>query len=161
MCDRRVGYTREQQMADAVALLDRLGLDRVRLIGHDAGTILGYTLCLIHPERVHSFVATGAPHPFARFHPRMLQGGWRLWFQPVIAMPVLGPAALRSGHQRLPRYLFQQFTAPGFTCGKTTWRPSWDGCAIRPAPAPGRPSIASSSCRSSGAYSAAGTTTSA
>jgi pimeloyl-ACP methyl ester carboxylesterase len=109
------GYTREQQLADALALLDVLGLDRVRLIGHDAGTLLGFTLCLTHPERVHSFVATGAPHPFARFHPRMLQGGWRLWFQPVVATPVLGSAALRGGHQWLARHLLQQFSAPSFT----------------------------------------------
>jgi pimeloyl-ACP methyl ester carboxylesterase len=69
-----VGYTREQQMADAVALLDQLGLDRVRLIGHDAGTILGYTLCLTHPERVHSFVATGSSSPVRAVPPAHAPG---------------------------------------------------------------------------------------
>ncbi|MGY1616739.1 alpha/beta fold hydrolase [Geodermatophilus sp. SYSU D00691] len=110
-----VGYTGEQQLADVVALLDELGLQQVRLIGHDAGSLVGFDLCLRYPERVHSFVSTGAPHPFARFHPRMLQGGWRLWFQPVIASPVLGPAGLSAGSQWLTRYVFQSFTAPGFT----------------------------------------------
>jgi pimeloyl-ACP methyl ester carboxylesterase len=32
---------------------------------------------------------------------------WRLWFQPVIATPVLGPWLLGSGHQRLPRHLLR------------------------------------------------------
>lgn len=69
-----VGYTRKQQMADAVALLDRLGLDRVRLIGHDAGTILGSTLCPTHPERVHSFVATGSSSPVRAVPPAHAPG---------------------------------------------------------------------------------------
>ncbi|KAF0964307.1 alpha/beta fold hydrolase [Rhodococcus sp. T7] len=40
------GYTRAQLLADVEALLDALDLDRVCLIAHDWGALLGYELCL-------------------------------------------------------------------------------------------------------------------
>ncbi|GEL97081.1 alpha/beta fold hydrolase [Cellulomonas terrae] len=104
------GYTREQLLADVVALLDALDLDRVDLVTHDYGAILGFALCLEHPDCVGSHVTFGAGHPFVRFHPRMLGVLWRLWFQEVIATPGLGPWTLRSG--RLPRHLLVSPTVP-------------------------------------------------
>src|SRR3712207_5638034 len=54
------GYTEEQLVADTVALLDALGLHRVHLVGLDIGGILGFRVCLAHPERVRRFVCLGA-----------------------------------------------------------------------------------------------------
>ena len=104
------GYTRQQMLADVLALLDALDVDRVDLVSHDFGAILGFALCLEQPDRVRSHLTFGAGHPFVRFHPRMLTVLWRLWFQEVIATPGLGPWALRSG--RLPRHLLHSPTAP-------------------------------------------------
>lgn len=109
------GYDREQLLADVVALLDALGLDRVRLIGHDWGALLGYQLCLRHPERVAKFLCLAGPPPFLSFDPRMLKVMWRLWFQVVIATPVLGPRLLSRGDQPLVRYLF------GLTSDPDAW----------------------------------------
>jgi len=100
------GYHRGSLLADVTALLDALGLDRVHVVAHDWSSIIGYQLCLLHPERVRSYVALGL-HPFVNFDIRMMPGMWRLWFQPVIAIPGLGPRFLRHGQQRLARYLFR------------------------------------------------------
>lgn len=53
------GYDREQLLADVVALLDALELDRVCLIAHDWGALLGYELCLSAPHRVRKYVSLG------------------------------------------------------------------------------------------------------
>jgi len=98
-------------LADVVALMDALNLDRVHLIGHDWGALVGFQLCLRHPDRVQSFMALGVPHPFIRFDPRLLMVLWRLWFQVVIVTPLLGPRFLGKGHQRFARYLLLNFTA--------------------------------------------------
>ncbi|WP_421741320.1 alpha/beta fold hydrolase [Cellulomonas sp.] len=103
------GYVREQLLADVLGLLDALGLEKVDLVAHDYGAILGYGLCLEHPDRVGAFLTFGSGHPFVRMHPKMLTVAWRLWFQWVIATPGLGPWALRSGRQRLVRYLLRDF----------------------------------------------------
>jgi pimeloyl-ACP methyl ester carboxylesterase len=104
------GYTRDQLRADIVALLDALALDRVQMIGHDWGALVGFQLCLNHPGRVRNYLCLG-PHPFLRFDPRLLTVMWRLWFQAVIVTPVLGPRLLSKGDQRFARYMLVNDTA--------------------------------------------------
>jgi pimeloyl-ACP methyl ester carboxylesterase len=100
----RHGYTEEQLVADFVGLLDALGLDRVHLAGLDIGGILGFRLCLSHPERVRRFACLGAPHPYpAPPSLRVLRETWRLWPGFATALPLLGPQLVSRGRQRLPR----------------------------------------------------------
>jgi pimeloyl-ACP methyl ester carboxylesterase len=103
------GYDREQLVTDVLALLDELRLDRVHLIAHDWSALVGYELCLYHPERVLSYVSLAVPHPYMRFTPKLLTVMWRLWFQVVIAMPRLGPWLIRRGP--LVRYLLRAYAA--------------------------------------------------
>lgn len=105
------GYDSRQLTEDVLALLDHLDLDRVRLVAHDWSAIIGLRLCLDHPDRVHQYVGVATPHPWIRFSPAMLLGLWRLWFQLVIATPVLGPTLLAGGRQRLARHLLQHYAA--------------------------------------------------
>lgn len=104
------GYTRDHLLADVVAMLDALQLDRVHLIGHDWGALVGFQLCLSHPDRVRNHLCVGTPHPFIRFDYRLLTVLWRLWFQLVIATPLLGPRLLGKGDQRFARYLLRNYT---------------------------------------------------
>ena len=92
------GYTSEQQRADVPALLDHLGLDRVRLVGHAWSAIVGFQLAIQHPERIQQYVSLSVPHPWFRFPPAILGGAWRLWFMPVIATPGLGARLLGRGN---------------------------------------------------------------
>ena len=105
------GYTSEQQQVDVLALLDHLDLDRVRLVAHDWSAIVGFQLAIRHPERIQQYVSLATPHPWIRFQPAMLRGVWRLWFQPVIATPGLGPRLLGRRNQPLARYLLEQDVA--------------------------------------------------
>lgn len=89
------GYEKEQLATDIIALLDTLGLDRVRLMGHDWGGWVGFLLCLRHPERVQQFVALNILHPWQRLDWPVLSTLWRFWYQWVIAFPGLGGWLLR------------------------------------------------------------------
>jgi pimeloyl-ACP methyl ester carboxylesterase len=110
----RNGYTADQLVLDVVSLLDELGLERARIVAHDWGALVGFLLCLDHPERVKQYVSLAIPHPYVRFHPQLLAALPRLWFQYAIAAPVLGPALLSRGSQPLARYLLTNYTSdPG------------------------------------------------
>jgi pimeloyl-ACP methyl ester carboxylesterase len=104
------GYTVHDLLADVLALMDALGLERVGLVAHDFSAFAAYDLCYDHPERVAGFLCLG-PHPYLRFTPSMLAGVPQLWFQPVVATPGLGPWALRT--DRLPRHLLRGLAATG------------------------------------------------
>jgi pimeloyl-ACP methyl ester carboxylesterase len=103
-------YEKEELAADLVALLNALELDRVRLVAHDWGAVIGYLLCLQHPDRVERYVALSAGHPFIGVNPRALATMWRFWYMQVIAVPGLGARLVGRGEQRLPRLLYRWTT---------------------------------------------------
>ncbi|MRX44817.1 alpha/beta fold hydrolase [Agromyces kandeliae] len=63
---------RETRRHDLVALLDAMGFDRVRLVGHDMGAMAAMQLAYTDPERVEALVWLAAPPPFMSFSPKML-----------------------------------------------------------------------------------------
>jgi pimeloyl-ACP methyl ester carboxylesterase len=105
------GYTSQQLVADVVALLDALQLERVRIMAHDWGALVGFLLCLNHPQRVERYVSLAIPHPFVKFNPRLVTALPRLWFQYAIATPALGPMLLGKGRQPMAHYLLDHYTS--------------------------------------------------
>jgi pimeloyl-ACP methyl ester carboxylesterase len=87
------GYEKETMAADLLNLLDAMGLERVRLAGHDWGGFAGFLLCLRAPERVERYVAMNTGHPWLQTSGRQLLQLYKLWYQAVLAAPVLGRRA--------------------------------------------------------------------
>jgi pimeloyl-ACP methyl ester carboxylesterase len=58
-------YSITHVVADAVGLLDALGLDTVHVLGHDWGAVVGWHLAARHPDRVATLTAVSVPHPVA------------------------------------------------------------------------------------------------
>ncbi|HEY5141983.1 MAG TPA: alpha/beta hydrolase [Solirubrobacteraceae bacterium] len=86
------GYEKEQLADDILAVLAALGLQRVKLIGHDWGAWVGFLLALREPERIERYVALNILPPW-RGDVRRLRdvlSVWRVWYQVVLASP-LGP----------------------------------------------------------------------
>jgi pimeloyl-ACP methyl ester carboxylesterase len=82
------GYEKETLADDMLALMDELGHDRVRLVGHDWGGWVGFLLCLREPERVSHYLALNIPAPFVPVDARTTLSMWRFWYQWVIASPL-------------------------------------------------------------------------
>jgi pimeloyl-ACP methyl ester carboxylesterase len=90
------GYEKENLARDQIALLDELGIDRVKLIGHDWGAYAGFLMCLLAPERVERYVATNIVHPWPRPSARRLLSIWRLAYQLPMLAPLIGPRVTRK-----------------------------------------------------------------
>lgn len=75
-------YRIDKLVGDLVAILDALGVDRVRLVGHDWGAVLSWMLCCRHPERVSQYVALSVGHPSAYTRAPLVQKamGWYIAF---------------------------------------------------------------------------------
>jgi len=89
------GYDKEQLARDVIALLDAMGLERVKLIGHDWGGYVGFLLGMRHPERIERFLALNIIHPWPRRSPRSILDSWRLAYQLPLVAPLLGPRVTR------------------------------------------------------------------
>jgi pimeloyl-ACP methyl ester carboxylesterase len=57
------GYDKKTQAHDIAGLLDALELDKVDLVTHDIGNMVGYAFAAQWPERVTRFVIMDAPLP--------------------------------------------------------------------------------------------------
>jgi pimeloyl-ACP methyl ester carboxylesterase len=89
------GYEKEQFAGDVLNLLDAMGLERVRLVGHDWGGFAGFLMCLRAPERVERYVVMNTGHPWLQVTPRQVPQLYRLWYQVVLAAPLVGRRAVR------------------------------------------------------------------
>ncbi|GLU07358.1 hypothetical protein SLE2022_243190 [Rubroshorea leprosula] len=61
-------YTSFHIVGDLVGLLDALGVEKVFLVGHDWGAIMGWHFCLFRPDRVKALVNLSVP--FIRRNPK-------------------------------------------------------------------------------------------
>ncbi|MEV5755091.1 alpha/beta hydrolase [Actinoallomurus sp. NPDC052308] len=59
--DRAASYTRDDYVADAIALLDHLGIEQAVTLGHSGGAITAYQIAARHPERVSAIVSVEGP----------------------------------------------------------------------------------------------------
>ncbi|QNS06189.1 alpha/beta fold hydrolase [Streptomyces xanthii] len=127
----RTGYDTDTRVADVIALLDALALDRVHLIGHDWGAWAGFHLCLRAPQRVRRFLALNMMHPWPR-HRRLLPQAWRFWYTALLEQPLLGRWLL---HKRpaFTRHLLRKGVVD-----RTTWEPAVLDEYTRSSAEPGR-----------------------
>lgn len=103
-------YRKDALMRDTVGLLDQLGIERVRWVGHDWGGYTGMLAALRHPERIERFVCLSIPHPWQveRSAREVLGSGW---YQLVLAAPVVGKLAI--GRLGFPRQVLTKGRVKG------------------------------------------------
>jgi pimeloyl-ACP methyl ester carboxylesterase len=92
------GYEKSQLARDLIGLFEQLGLERIRYVGHDWGSMAGFHACFDRPDLFERFMPLSFPHvwpPDGPPDPRRLLG---LWYQGVLAAPVLGPLAIGRLH---------------------------------------------------------------
>jgi pimeloyl-ACP methyl ester carboxylesterase len=71
---------------DVVGWIDDLGCERVHLVGHDWGAVIGYAAAALAPERLHSLTTLAIPHPGRlqqeglRKLPSQLRNSWYMLF---------------------------------------------------------------------------------
>jgi pimeloyl-ACP methyl ester carboxylesterase len=57
------GYDKKTQAADIRAILDKLGVDKADIVGHDIGTMVAYAYAARYPEKTTKLVVMDGPVP--------------------------------------------------------------------------------------------------
>ncbi len=109
----RVGYEKENMADDVLAVLDELGLERVKLVAHDWGAWIGFLLGIREPQRFERYLALNILTPWVSTK-AMLPQFWRFWYQWLILSPVLGYRLHRGG-------TFVRKIILGSTIDKSVW----------------------------------------
>jgi pimeloyl-ACP methyl ester carboxylesterase len=93
----RRAYRRDWLVADVLALVDRLGRDRVHVVGHDWGGLVAWRLAQTAPERVASLTVLSTPHPGAMLRAALRSDqALRSWYIAVFQVPWLPERAVRA-----------------------------------------------------------------
>src|SRR5690348_7181379 len=114
--------------ADAIALIDQLGLKKIHIIGHSAGSAVAQILAIDHPERLASVVLAGAwTKPaayFRRFFGLRKELPARPWPSPAnqAHTPFPQPANCSAANNAHPRQLEAQWRANFPPLGMTARR---------------------------------------
>lgn len=56
-------YDADTLAEDVIGLFDHFGVQKARLVGHDWGAVVAWTLALNHPERLEKLAILNVPHP--------------------------------------------------------------------------------------------------
>jgi len=107
------GYNGETFGADAIALLDALGIERAHLIGHDWGGFAAFAAALAAPNRIDRMVVLNTIPPWVNVRPRLLLEAWRSWY--AVAMAAAGERIVRSRPQVIAKALRADQVHEGIT----------------------------------------------
>ena len=143
---RRATATRRRTSpTDVLAVLDELGLERVKLVGHDWGGWIGFLLCLRAPERFERYLALNILTPWVD-----------LRADGAAALALLLPAAGRLAGARLPAPHQRQARAesPGRRLGRPRNLGRGDAAPPSPTTSPS-PTAPAPACRCTGPSSCA------
>lgn len=55
-------YSLSHLVDDAIGILDRLGIESATVVGHDWGSIVGWSTAVTHPERISRVVSLNVPY---------------------------------------------------------------------------------------------------
>ena len=90
------GYEKENMADDVLAVLDELGIERVKLVGHDWGGWIGFLLALRAPERIERYLSLNILAPWTSTR-AVAPHLWRFWYQWMVSSPVIGQRLHTSG----------------------------------------------------------------
>jgi pimeloyl-ACP methyl ester carboxylesterase len=112
------GYEKEDMADDVLAVLDALGIERVKLVGHDWGAWIGFLLALKAPQRFERYLALNILPPWTSMR-AMAPHLWRFWYQWLILSPGIGYRLHTSG-KFIPKVL----------AGASVRREVWDDATL-------------------------------
>lgn len=112
------GYEKENMADDVLAVLDELGIERVKLVGHDWGAWIGFLLALKAPQRFERYLSLNMLPPWTSMR-AMAPHLWRFWYQWMILSPGIGYRLHRSG-KFVPKVL----------AGGSVRREAWDDATL-------------------------------
>jgi len=97
-------YRAERFVSDLVGLLDALKVRKVRLVGHDLGSVMSWLLCMQHPQRVDRFMTLSVGH-ISAYTRAPLEQKLRAYYMLLFQARGLVEWALKADKWRLTRMI--------------------------------------------------------
>jgi pimeloyl-ACP methyl ester carboxylesterase len=111
---------------DVIGLLDHFGLQKVRLVGHDWGAVVAWTVAIQYPERLEKLAILNVPHPdvMTRFVLGNVNQRKKSWYVFFFQLPFAEWILRRNNFQDMERSLAGRrgsFTPEDILAYKKAW----------------------------------------
>lgn len=108
-------YALTELVSDVIFIADQLGQEKIFLAGHDWGAAVGWSIALLHPQRIAKLVVLNVPHPsvmrkFLSTRPHQLLLSWYMFF---FQLPWLPEALFSAFHFRVGVRALLRSSRPG------------------------------------------------
>lgn len=92
---------------DVIGLLDHFGIQKARLVGHDWGAVVAWTVALQHPDRLEKLAILNVPHPdvMTRFVLGNSAQRKKSWYVFLFQLPFVEWMLSRNNFHNLARVL--------------------------------------------------------
>jgi pimeloyl-ACP methyl ester carboxylesterase len=110
----RSSYAKDEMADDLAAVLDQLGVEKVKLVAHDWGGPVAFIMMLHHPAKVTGFMGVNTVAPWVKRDLMSLRNIWRFWYQIPISLPRIGPRMISNPESRFVR-LLTRWVGGGFS----------------------------------------------
>jgi len=110
----RSRYTKNEMADDLAVVLDRMGVEKVKLVAHDWGGPVAFIMMLRHPAKVSGFFGINTVAPWVKRDLSSIRNVWRFWYQIPMSLPVIGPRVISNPDARFLR-LLGSWVGGGFT----------------------------------------------
>ncbi len=98
-------YLKSEMGEDLAGVLDKLGVDKVKLVAHDWGGPAAFIMMLRHPDKVTGFFGLNTVAPWPKMNLGAVRDLWRFWYQIPMSLPVIGPRVISDPNSRFLRML--------------------------------------------------------
>lgn len=93
-------YTKAEMADTLAAVLDRIDVGPATLVAHDWGGPVSFITMLRHPDKVTGYFGVNTIAPWITPDMTTVRHLWRLWYQVLLALPVLGPKIIADRRGR-------------------------------------------------------------
>jgi len=95
-------YAISRSIADVLAVMDALGIERAHVVGHDWGAAVAWILAAAHPARVERLVAMSVGHPNT-LRDRSIEQREKAWYQLLFQFTGVAEELVMRGDWKLFR----------------------------------------------------------
>jgi pimeloyl-ACP methyl ester carboxylesterase len=100
-------YYKNEMAEDLAAVLDRLGVSQLSVVGHYWGILVGLVMILRHPGRVTRLFGMNGFGPWPTGYLVLAGDLWRYWYVIPMALPLVGPRLVGDPKGRFFRMMFR------------------------------------------------------
>lgn len=94
-------------VSDMINLMDKLGIEKAHVVGHDMGAVMAWVMASFYPQRVNRLAVLSVGHPMANREKRSIEQREKAWYMLLFQFKGTAEALLQKDNWNLFREILR------------------------------------------------------